>query len=152
MEIIFESINGINQDEAKSLRVAQGQEGFIETVGSCLAEADLNLLWQPVLVRIDTHAVAFAMYGLWKDEGSSGRVWLDRFLIDHKFQGKGYSSPILRALFLRIQHEFGYPDIFLSVYDTNTVAVSLYKKMGFDFTGELDINGEKVMVLSVDIT
>ena len=149
MDIVFERVTASNREGAESLQVAQGQEIFIETVGSCLAEADSNSIWQPLLIKVDTHMVAFAMYGLWKDEGSAGRVWLDRFLIDYKFQGRGYSRPILGALFLYIYQEFGFPDIFLSVYETNLVAVDLYKKLGFDFNGEVDINGEKIMVAKV---
>lgn len=44
-------------------------------------------------------------------------------------------------------HEYPNTDIYLSVYEENKTAVSLYKLFGFEFNGELDTKGEKVMVL-----
>ena len=38
-------------------------------------------------------------------------------------------------------------DIYLSVYEENHVAISLYQSYGFKFNGELDTKGEKIMVL-----
>ena len=36
-------------------------------------------------------------------------------------------------------------EIYLSLYGDNKWALHLYQKFGFQFNGELDINGEKVM-------
>lgn len=146
MEIKIYDITAGNREVAEAMRVAPGQELLIETVSACLAEADENSVWNPVVVKVAEDYAAFAMYGLWKDEGSSGRVWLDRFLIDRKFQGRGYSKPVLQALMEHIKAQYGYKELFLSVYETNLVAISLYEKLGFRFNGDLDINGEKIMM------
>ena len=158
------------KDEACQLQVASGQANFIETVEACLQEANEIPCWHPIIIQIDAISVGFAMYGLWINEGNDsnansdnsnananangnanakkGRVWFDRFLIDKKFQGKGYSKIILPMLLQKIKNEFNYPKLYLSVYDTNPIAIKLYKSFGFQFNGELDSNGEKIMVLN----
>ncbi len=86
------------------------------------------------------------MYGLWKNEGKYGRVWLDRFFIDKIFQNKGYAHIVLPILLNKIKNTYGYNKLYLSVYKNNEKAIRLYKSFGFEFNGELDINGELVMV------
>lgn len=75
------------------------------------------------------------------------RVWFDRFLIDRKYQGKGYGLPAVKAVLHTIQSQYPDWDIYLSVYEDNKTATALYLKLGFEFNGESDINGEKVMML-----
>ena len=137
------------QKEACRMQVAHGQEDFIESVEACLEEAKECPYWRPILIQMDNTNVGFAMYGLWINEGDNGRIWLDRFLIDKKFQGKGYSKIILPELLKKIKNEFDYYQIYLSVYDTNPIAIKIYQSLGFQFNGELDSMGEKVMVLDI---
>ncbi len=70
-------------------------------------------------------------------------------MIDEHYQGHGYAKPILSSLINKIIEEYKCKEIYLSLYEDNEIAYKLYKKLGFDFNGELDINGEKVMVLGV---
>lgn len=50
----------------------------------------------------------------------------------------------------RLIKENGCNEIYLSVYESNARAISMYKRRGFEFNGELDAKGELVMVLKVD--
>lgn len=100
----------------------------------------------------ETKLIGFAMYGFWGKESNNnplfkGRVWLDRFFIDENFQGKGYAKKVLPLLLAHIKKEYMCPEIYLSVYDNNSIAIHTYKNLGFEFNGELDINREKVMLL-----
>lgn len=146
MKISYENIGESNRKEALNLHVKKSQVGTIETVEECLEEADQLSLWRPVIIKIDDVAVAFAMYGLWVDEGSEGRLWLDRYFIDENYQGRGYGKIILEDLVNKLKTEYPVDKCYLSVYDTNLPAINLYKKLGFVFNGEKDINGELVMV------
>lgn len=147
MDITIAPVTPENREVVSALRVRPGQEGFIETVAECLAEADELPHWRPVGIYHGSALIGFAMYGLWLYEGERGRVWLDRFLLDGGAQGRGYALPALRALIARIRAEYGYDALFLSIYEENTHALSLYRGLGFALNGEVDINGEKVMVL-----
>ncbi|MEG1687370.1 MAG: GNAT family protein [Angelakisella sp.] len=144
MDLKIEPVTKQNRAAVTALRVKHGQEHFVETVEECLTEADQFALWRPVAVYDGAQLIGFCMYGLW---GNNGRVWLDRFLLDAGSQGKGYSIPVLRALIARIREEYGCDELYLSVYKENTLALSIYQRLGFALNGELDINGEEIMVL-----
>lgn len=149
MNLKFKNIDSYNYNEAINLKVKESQEGFIETVSECLDEAKELSLWRPVGIYDNNEIIGFAMYGLWKNEGSSGRVWLDRFMIGENFQGNGYGKVSLQSIINKIAKEYKCSEIYLSIYENNTVAIDLYKKFGFEFNGELDRNGELVMKLEV---
>ncbi|MBU6134780.1 hypothetical protein [Clostridium tertium] len=46
---------------------------------------------------------------------------------------------------LRLKVKKGQEDFI----ETNDLAIKMYEKIGFQFNGELDINGEKIMKLEV---
>lgn len=139
--------NAKNRSDLLKLSLLPNQTHFIESVEDCLKEADALSLWKPVGIYDDDTLIGFAMYGLWKREGEHGRVWLDRFLIDQSQQKKGYGKKALIALILHIFESYGYDEVYLSLYEDNTVALNLYKKLGFSFNGEKDIHNERIMVL-----
>lgn len=83
------------------------------------------------------------MYGRLEDD----RVWLDRFMIDSKYQGKGCGKASLDFLVNHLKNEYNCDELYLSIFEDNKMAIKLYKDFGFKFNGELDYGGEKVMVL-----
>lgn len=149
MSLSVIKVNRKNYKEILKLKVSKGQENFIESVKVCLKEAREDSVWKTVGIYNGDKAVGFAMYGLFLNEGKNGKVWLDRFLISSQYQGMGYGKEGINILIKHLYEEFGYKKIYLSVYDNNIKAIDLYKKIGFEFNGELDINGEKVMVINL---
>ncbi len=150
MDLRIEPVNIANRRLLEGMAVAPGQENNIEPIECCMSEAERNPLWRPVVILADGMPAGFAMYGFFADEGSLGRVWLDRLMIDQKFQGRGIGSASLNAMIGRLMAEYGCDKIYLSVYESNTRAISMYKRRGFEFNGELDAKGELVMVLGMD--
>lgn len=136
-----------NRKEAEKLTVKKNQIHFIESVKECLQEADENKNWEPVCIYDDEKMIGFSMYGFMKNE-KNPRVWFDRLLIDHHFQKMGYGRKAVEILLHRIQKEFPNQNIYISAYEDNRVAFHLYESFGFRTNGELDINGEKIMVLN----
>ena len=141
----FEAVNSRNRAEVEHLEVFAEQSGFIESVTQCLQEADQLELWRPVGIYDRSMLIGFAMYGYFP-EPAPGQVWLDRLLIDKKYQGKGYGKRVVLALLDRLRTEYSCDTIYLSVYETNSHAIHLYQQIGFHFNGEYDTNGEHVMV------
>ena len=139
-------VNEENKRIALALHVAPGQEHMVESVEECCEEADRIALWRPVMIYDDQTPVGFAMYGFWPREGEHGRLWLDRFFIDGRYQHRGYATRALTVILPYITAEYGCKEVYLSVYEDNRIAIDLYKKFGFSFNGELDRNGERVMV------
>lgn len=152
MNLSVKPVNQSNYNAIINLKVKKTQEDFIETPKQCLEEAKTLSLWHPVGIYHNEILVGFAMYGLFPWEGNHGRVWLDRFLIDYHFQGKQYGKESLILLLSLLEKEYHCNEIYLSLYENNLAALSLYKKCGFQFNGELDTKGEKVMVRKNSVT
>ena len=146
MDIKIKKITDENRERVLNLQIKESQNTYIESVEDCLKESVEYTNFKPVGLYKNDCLVGFAMYGLFCDEGENGRVWLDRFLIDKKHQGKGLGSSMIEYLIDHIAKEYKCNEIFLSLYEDNKGALNLYKKFGFEFNGELDVNGEKVMV------
>lgn len=140
--IHFEPITAKNMDAIVSLKVNKAQKGFIETIVVCLADATQNaygIQWHSVAIYAENTLVGFAMYG------SDKNLWLDRFMIDAAHQGRGYGKAALSLLLDHLCNEYNRDEVYLSVFADNILAIFLYKKLGFLFTGEIDTNGEHIM-------
>lgn len=154
MEIVLKPVTDENMEAVLSLKVAKGQEGFIETPAACMKEAKECSNWRPFGIYVKNslgkEALAgFAMYGYFENHGKNGRLWMDRLLIDKSYQGKGYGKKALSMLLERLQREYSCNEIYLSVYDNNPVAIRMYESFGFAFNGEKDTLGEDIMVLKL---
>lgn len=141
-------ITDSNKQEILGLHIADEQEGFIETVLQCLNEANEDPRFIPVGLYKENVPIGFAMYGPFQYPDGM-RVWLDRFFIDEHYQGKGYGRYYFKLLILFLADKYSCERIYLSVYENNLVAIKMYEKFGFKFNGELDVQGEKVMVLNL---
>lgn len=151
MKIEFIPAAAIDRDMLLALSVAKGQETFVESVAECLEEAERYPCWRPTGIYVEDQLVGFTMYGLWEREGTNGRVWLDRYLIDRNYQGRGYGKACLVKLVQRLQKEYARSRIYLSVVEANPTAFHLYEAFGFRRNGERDIHNEAVMVLDRQI-
>lgn len=149
-KIDFEPITEDNIKEAMCLKISENQTRYVESVEECLAEAEERRCWRAVGICDDDKMVGFAMYGYFWDYLPFGRVWLDRFLIDERFQGQGYGRAAMEGLIHRLDEEYGRRKIYLSVVEGNETAERLYREFGFQRTGERDIHGERVMRLRMN--
>ena len=147
MKLTFEPITEKNKQEALNLKLLPEQIGFIESVEECLDEADHLSDWRPYAIYAEDHIVGFTMYGKIKEARWGERVWLDRLLIDQKYQGKGYGKQSVLTLSKKLFEEYPVEQIYLSVYDDNKGAIHLYQECGFKFNNEIDTKGEKIMIL-----
>lgn len=146
MNFYFRDINKENWKEAVDLRVKDEQSDFIESNALSIAESKYVENWIVKGIYLEEELIGFTMYGYFDDDK---RVWLDRYMIDYKFQGKGYGKKGLLRLIEHIANEFKVKKIYLSIFENNKGALRLYEKIGFKFTGELDYGGEKVMELNL---
>ena len=88
MKIRLEPVTVASRAAVERLETAPGQEGFVESVAECLAEADRRRCWRPVGVYDGDALIGFAMYGFFWEYLPFGRLWLDRLLIDRRFQAQ----------------------------------------------------------------
>lgn len=150
MFLEVQDITDLNEADILALKIAEAQRGFLETTSECLAEAKEEARYVPVGLYKGKLPVGFAMYGKFNWINGEPRVWLDRYFIDERYQGKGFGKYYLQVLIDHLVAKYHAERIYLSVYDDNVVAIQLYKKFDFHFNGELDENGEKIMVKEIE--
>lgn len=139
-EVHFKNIDMTNESDVRNIKLKSGQEKFIETVDECLNEANDHSEWQPVAIYVDEEIIGFAMYGSF---GKSKDTWIDRIMIDERYQGKGYGKMAMRKLIDIVSKKYGVNVIYLSIIEENKAAYNLYESIGFECMNERDPeNGE----------
>ena len=133
-----------NRDAILNLRMSDEQQALIESPADCLKDAEEYPEFRPVGLYVDEQLVGFAMYGALSDSAGGRNVWMDRLLIDERFQRQGYGRRFTELLLERMVSEYGEQPIYLSVFEENTGAIRLYEELGFRFIHEYDSDGELI--------
>ena len=148
----LETINGKNVWDILKLKVGKSQQDFVASNDVSMIEAYVALTHHgtafPFGIYDGETPVGFLMIGYnlhedWDDEipdclKNGYYVW--RFMIDKKYQGKGYGRA---AMTLALDYIKTFPCgkadcCWLSYEPENEVAGKLYASLGFDETGETD--------------
>lgn len=147
--IFFKDITNKNVWDVCRLKVKKGQESFVAWNVESLAEAYAtrnegnNAL--PLAVYDDEELIGFVMIGkgtVGDEEGSEmimNNYSLWRFMIDERYQGKGYAPRILDEV-IKLVRTFPYGKaeyIWLSYEPENTHGREIYMEYGFKETGEM---------------
>lgn len=133
-------INKDNFNECIKLKVSDEQKSFVASNVYSLAQAWVfQKTAYPFAIYADGVMVGFVMMGFY-EEKQAYTIW--RFMIDARYQGKGYGKKALQLSIDYLRKEFDVNEIFLSFEQTNAVAEKLYSSMGFQRTGEMA--GEEV--------
>ncbi len=145
-------LTGLTEDNLKQcfeLEVADDQKQYIASNEASWKTAKENgNIARPFAVYCDGKMVGFTMFAFDEDyEDPDDRYWLWRFMIDKDLQGKGYGTAALQVI-IQYFRDHGANNIRLSTKETNTNALSMYRKAGFYDTGEL--NDEEI-VLQLDL-
>lgn len=135
-----------NYEECLSLNVADSQKCFVSSNAHSLAQA-----WVyhdtafPFAVYADNTMVGFIMLGYYE---AKGYYTLWKFMIDEKYQNKGYGRKALKLGIDYLIDRFNVEEIYTAYYSANDVARNLYKSFGFCETGEV-VGNEIGMKLTV---
>ena len=137
-----------NLQQCFELKVANDQAQYIASNSdSWIAAKENENVARPFAIYCDGEMVGFTMFAFDEDyEDPDDRYWLWRFMIDEKLQGKGYGIAALNVI-IQYFKDHRANNIRLSTKETNTKALSLYHKVGFHDTGEM--NGDEI-VLQLD--
>ena len=79
----------------------------------------------------------------------SGKHYLWRFMIDAKYQGRGYGRRALELVIRHVKKDPKAKALYLSVSRARGSAAGLYRSFGFEFTGKVK-GREHVMKLDLD--
>ncbi|MCR5411040.1 MAG: GNAT family N-acetyltransferase [Lachnospiraceae bacterium] len=140
--IHLEPVTKDNIEGLLKLTVKEDQKAFVSTVAESLAQAYVypdNAY--PFGVYEDETPVGFIMMGYYEVK-QYYTLW--KFLIDQRYQNKGYGRQALELGLAFIKEKFGPPDIYTGVAPGNAVAKSLYRSVGFEDTGLIECGMEEM--------
>jgi GNAT superfamily N-acetyltransferase len=138
-----------NREAVLALCVAPGQERFVGSVRSALAEAAECPQAKPWYraVCADGEPVGFVMLS-WNVEPQPPNIigpwFLWKLLIDQRHQGRGFGSEAVRQVADLVRAE-GATDLLTDYVPEAGGPAGFYKRLGFVPTGQLDENGEVIV-------
>lgn len=149
MNILLKEVNKDNWHECVRLKVAENQKNFVAANAYSLAQSKYKPNCLPYCIYDDNVMIGFVMFTIDKDdENGKEEFWICRFMIDEKFQGKGYGKASMTKIIEYIRSNYNYGEVYLSEVPENERAKKLYLNYGFKFTGAVEY-GEEVMVLKL---
>ncbi len=135
-EVTLREVTAETVRDVLRLKVAPDQERFVAPNANSIAEAHFNPehAWFRAIYADETPVGFLMLY----DDPDAPTYFLWRFMIDRRYQGRGYGTRAFRAL---IEHVKGRPDAMVlgvSYVPGPGSPDTFYKKIGFEDTGEMD--------------
>lgn len=147
MTVSLREIDSDNFRQCINLKVADGQEKFVASNVTSIAESKVYPTALPFAVYCVDEMVGFVMYGFDTDDN---KFYLGRLMIDAQHQGKGYGKAATLEVIERMRKIEDCREIYLSFVPENTGAEKLYASVGFERTGEISKSGEVIMRFSIN--
>ena len=142
--ISIQPITESNWEEAANLRILPEQTDFLTPNVFSIAESKFHPELIPCAIYAGTSMVGFLMYCR---DPRDDQYWLYRFMIDERYQGRGYGKTALRQLIDIIRALPDAPELKVGYDLENHVAAKLYKSVGF-IEGGLAPWGERTAKLT----
>lgn len=135
-----------NYEECLNLHIAESQKNFVSSNVYSMAQAWVYYeTAYPLAIYADNTMVGFIMLGYYK---AKEHYTLWKFMIDEKYQNKGYGKKALKLGIDYLVNHFQVKEVYTAYYETNLIARNLYASIGFCETGEIEDNqiGMKLIV------
>ena len=114
-----------------------------------LAQAYVRKGSEVLAVYDDEIMIGSVYYHVYSLQDGKKEAWITRFMLDQRFQGKGFGRKIMEMLIARIKEEAGENlGIGLSYEPENALAKKLYDSLGFVPNGE-EIAGQVIVWLQL---
>ena len=138
--IKLDEITADNLEVVLKLKVSKEQENFVSTTAYSLAQAYVyRENAYPFAIYADDTLVGFIMFGIYE---LRNQYTLWKFLIDEKYQNKGYGKMALALGIEYMKKQYDIKEMYTGVAIDNDVAERLYHSVGFQLTGLIE-NGMK---------
>ena len=131
-------VNEHNWLDVRRLAVDEAQERFLDSPTGILAR---GYAYRASRARVIAIADGDTVVGtaLVKDLDEEPACYdLQQFLIDRRFQGRGYGTEALRLILAGLETERKYGCVEVCVRRTDAAALRVYEKVGFTDTGYVD--------------
>ena len=126
-------INADNFDECIRLQISDAQKGYVASNLYSLAQAyAYHDTAYPFAIYAGEEMVGFIMLGYYTKQGVY-TLW--RFMIDERFQRRGYGKAALLLGIKFLADTFAVKEVYTSFVQGNAAAEALYTAIGFRRTG-----------------
>ncbi|MFF2094306.1 GNAT family N-acetyltransferase [Paenibacillus sp. NPDC058174] len=143
--VALKPITEQNRELCIGLKPREDQMNFVAPNLHSLEKAEAEPSSRPYGIYAGEMMVGFTLF----DEEpypEDGFYWIVRFMIDERYQGRGYGKAALNEIISKIRDGREQASIRISHVPQNVVVNKLYKDLGFIETGEI-IGGEIVLDL-----
>lgn len=144
MNITLRKIDQDNWRDCIALKVKDEQKRFVATNENALALAYVHTEMNPLGIYLDEKIIGFLMYALDPDDNI---YYINRFMIDENYQGKGNGRKALSLLIEKLKNE-GVKVLDILHKPDNQSAINLYKSLGFELT-DVKVGDESVSTLHI---
>ncbi len=132
MNISLREITADNWVDAIKLKVDVDQEKFVASNAISIAQSKFHSFLECYGIYNEDTMVGFTAFGINPEDD---KVWIARYMIDGKHQGKGYGKVALESLLQFLHQKYACSEVFLDVGEENTIAKKIYSDAGFAKTG-----------------
>ena len=131
-------VNEQNWMDVRNLSVSEAQSSFLDCAGGIVARGYIYRADRAEVIGIadDDTVIGVALV---KDLDEEPACYdLQQFMIDQRYQGKGYGTAALKLLLSRLETERKYDCVEVCVKKEDLTALHVYEKVGFADTGYVD--------------
>jgi diamine N-acetyltransferase len=145
MQVTLRALTKENYAACLDLKVEESQQNFVASDVQSIADARVYPELVPLTIYHEDTMVGFLMYN---GSAPEGVYWIQRLMIDHHHQRKGYGRAALVQLLNILKEYTDCKTIKISYAAENIGAETLYERLGFRKNGEM-VDGEVVSCLLV---
>ena len=128
-------VDAYNFHAVCDLTVNDAQKPFIAPNVYSIAEAKIYPEATIRAIYYNQIPIGFLMFS--RTMKDNNKPWVMRFMIDHKYQGKGYGKTAFHLALQLIEATYGKTSVYLSAHKNNTTAIRFYESFGFNSTFQL---------------
>ncbi|WP_434749852.1 GNAT family N-acetyltransferase [Paenibacillus amylolyticus] len=145
--VTLQQITQENEQECICLEPREDQLSLVASNADSLIHATKEVTSRPYGIYAGSDMVGFVLFD--NEVYSDGYYWILRFMIDGKHQGQGYGKRAIQEMIHMLQQRSDCRQIRVSHVPHNVAANAMYKRCGFQETGEFEDNGDIILSYQV---
>jgi diamine N-acetyltransferase len=147
-DVELRDVTAENRQAVAGLALAPDQQDLVASNAESLREARSDAGARPRAVYAGGQLVGFLMYDAGEPEDRPREAVIYRFMIDRRYQGRGYGRAALARALDEIRAMPGVRKISISYMPDNPTAKPFYASFGFVEAG-IDEDGEMIAELTL---
>ena len=147
-EVTIKELTRENIYKVINLKLEEDQVDRVAPNVYSIAESKVRTDFTPRVIYLGDEIIGFVMTDYDPLEREDRKYWIPRFMIDKRFQRKGYGKKAMHEVIRILTEDNECQYIGLSTEPDNEPAIAFYESLGFKKTGEF-FEDELILVLSI---